>query len=1177
MKDMKKKLRLSILLLLIGGSSAFSQVFRKAEPIICPVDPNSYDTSIPPPKKFLDQKLNRNANQATIIVNYNNFTEEAQVAYQYAVDIWQSLINSPVTIIVNANYVPLGEGVLGSAGPTTFVRDFEGAPFDTTFYPIALAEKIAGRDLNGEGVADINSNFNSDFDFYFGTDANPPAGQYDFVSIVLHELGHGLGFTGAVSFEDGIGSWSLGNTGNSSVYTQFVNLSDGTSITDLPDNSEETGDALTGRDLFFNGPISVNRLQEEPKLWAPASWSGGSSYSHLDENEYPAGDPNSLMSPQFGAGEAIHDPGITLDLFADMGWVHTYLTHQNDNNITTNLNDPFEVNLTVTSDTGFNVLDPVLVYSTDNFDNSSNIVMTDAGDGINFSASIPNPGIEANIKYYFEGIEDEAGRIYTAPSNAPNKFYEINILNLATRPLPYRLEDGGNFESNEDDFKAIILAGNENVWEYGQPGNILNTPASGVNAWKTRLNENIGPVSSSLSSALISPIFDFSDETKNQELSFKFLMENAFTDANGLFSSGPFGLQVQFSLDQGQTWEILGSANDQRGSNWYNVQESEPLVFPASSNAGWIQQTIEIEENGDTTFVPLEVKYNVSFLTGNESVNFKIVFNVRQDFIDAGYDADGVLIDDFSIISSSPTADFISSSQGILYAGVEVGFEYISTGATSFEWDFGDGSTSTLENPTHIYAEGGTYDVTLTITSPDGTDTQIKENLIKVIPTRQTPYAIEDGGNLEGEAEDFSILNISGSGFSIGSSSIEGKAGTASGENAFVTAINEEEYVDNSEAYIYTPEFDFSSLGNYEFAFKTNYQFEDNWDGFIVQYTLDRGENWLKLNNEGGNDWYNQISDPQSVFGAEVPIFSGSTGNEFQRKFADVSFLGGEEKIGFRIQFLTDAAVTDVGMAIDDFELSGPAPGPAVPNFTADVQSGCEGLTVTFKNESLGTIQSLDWNFGEGAEPQTATGVGPHEVVYNTAGNYSVGLVATDFAGASITEEKVSYVSVGASHVPTIIAGERSDDFTILLTASEGETYQWFINGDSIPQANEQTYLAVEDARYSVAILIDNCIGFSDDSNIITSNDSPLARSFSVFPNPLDTNGELNISFENEYLGIYSVDVYSLNGRKIISEEFDKTAKEEAQVINLKSANEGLYLVRVRTGNQSTQIKVLIE
>jgi len=1174
---MKKTLLLfTTVFILIGHLSLNAQVFKKFDPVICPVDHNSYDTFVPPPQKsqsFSERKVQKD--NANIVVNYNGFTEEAQQAYQYAVDIWASLLKSPVQIVVNANFIELEQGVLGSAGPTNYVRDFQGAIQDTTYYPIALAEKLAGFNLNAPGDADINSNFNSEFNFYFGLDGNPPSGQYDFVSIVLHELGHGLGFTGAASYDGGIGNWALNTNNDASIYTMFVELGNGTPITDIPSGTTEAGDAFTGNNLFFNGPVSVSALGETPKLYAPSTWNRGSSYSHLDENEYPAGDPNSLMSPQFGSGEAIHDPGISLDIFADMGWVHTYLTHENTNKISNNITDPFEISLSVSSDTGFNVLSPALVYSSDNFETSTTIEMTDSGDGVNFTVEIPNPGVEANIKYYFEGVEDKAGRAYTAPSNAPNKFYEINILNFNTRTLPYELANGGDFESNENDFHSVTLTGNQSIWEYGQPGNVLNQPVSGQNVWKTKLTENIGLSNTSISNALISPIFDFSDETKNLELSFKFLMENAFTTANGLFSTGPFGLQVQFSLNEGQSWEILGEAKDKRGINWYNVEESSPSVFPVEANAGWIQQTIEVVDS-DTTFVPLETKYNVSFLAGNDKVNFRFVFFARQDFIEAGYKADGVLIDDFEITTSNPTADFISSSEGLLYPGNEVAFEYISAGATAFEWDFGDGNTSSLENPTHIYEEGGIYDVSLTITSPNGTDTKIKEKLIKVIASRQIPYTIEDGGNLETENEDFSILNISGSGFSLGKSSIEGKAGTASGENAFVTAIDEDEYVNDSEAYIYTPEFEFNSLGTYEFSFETNYQFEDNWDGFIVEYTLDRGENWIKLNDEEAEGWYNQISDPQSVFGSEVPIFSGNTGNSFERKFTDISFLGGEGLVSFRVKFLSDAAETRAGMAIDNFELSGPTPGPAMPNFSADIQSGCEGTTVVFVNESAGTIKDLQWDFGAGAEPQTASGVGPHEVVYNSAGSINVSLTAEDFVGAFITEEKEGFISIGSNHIPTFSVSGPDEEGVILLTASEGESYQWFYKNTIIEGATEKTLSTQNSGNYKVAVTIDGCLGISENS-IVTSNDSPLEKSFSVFPNPLKNGKELNISFENEYLGEYNIEVYSLNGRRILSEKFNKTRNQETQEINLKNVIDGLYLVRVTTGNQSTQMKILVE
>jgi hypothetical protein len=156
----------------------------------------------------------------------------------------------------------------------------------------------------------------------------------------------------------------------------------------------------------------------------------------------------------------------------------------------------------------------------------------------------------------------------------------------------------------------------------------------------------------------------------------------------------------------------------------------------------------------------------------------------------------------------------------------KVSFEYISTGATSFAWDFGDGNISNLENPTHIYTQGGSFDVSLTITSPDGEDTVLKENYITVNNSKTIPYTLENGGDLEGEVIDFIVENISGTGFELGQSTIQGKAGTASGENALVTGINVEDYANNSEAYIYTPEFEFESLGKYELAFETNYSFE---------------------------------------------------------------------------------------------------------------------------------------------------------------------------------------------------------------------------------------------------------------------------------------------------------------------------------------------------------------
>ena len=56
-----------------------------------------------------------------------------------------------------------------------------------------------------------------------------------------------------------------------------------------------------------------------------------------------------------------------------------------------------------------------------------------------------------------------------------------------------------------------------------------------------------------------------------------------------------------------------------------------------------------------------------------------------------------------------------------------------STGAvTSWSWNFGDGGTSTAQNPGHTYAAAGDYTVSLTVTGPGGSDTATRTNYIHV-------------------------------------------------------------------------------------------------------------------------------------------------------------------------------------------------------------------------------------------------------------------------------------------------------------------------------------------------------------------------------------------------------------------------------------------------------------
>ena len=269
---------------------------------------------------------------AEFIVEYNGFTPEARAAFQYAVDIWSTIVVSDVPIRVEANFLALAPGVLGSAGTTNLFANFEGAPEEDRWYYSALADALSGQDLNQDvdtlaDFPDIRTRFSSAFNWYYGTDLNPASDQFDFVTIVLHELGHGLGFTGFAGYEDStqVGDIRVNYRGLNLpvIYNDFVKDGFRTPILAVPDPSVKLGALLTGRNnLFMTGKNTVAAYDgEQPQLFAPDVWNPGSSYSHWDEESFPPGDSNSLMTPFAGFAESNHQVGaITKGLFEDMGW-----------------------------------------------------------------------------------------------------------------------------------------------------------------------------------------------------------------------------------------------------------------------------------------------------------------------------------------------------------------------------------------------------------------------------------------------------------------------------------------------------------------------------------------------------------------------------------------------------------------------------------------------------------------------------------------------------------------------------------------------------------------------------------------------------------------------------------------------------------------------------------------
>ena len=254
--------------------------------------------------------------KSNFIVNFNTVPIVARSAVQAAIDVWSENFSSTVPVNVNVSWGRASSyGILAAASAKNNFANFPNAPDKTLYYAAALANALAGKDIDPT-APELEITITSDAPWYYGTDGKCPPKSYDLESVILHEMGHGLGFISGNYYDQYSG---YGRIDQPTPFDAYAQLPDGRRLADMPSPSIETGKALTSP-LYWSGENAIKANNGiKPPLYAPSIYEPGSSISHLDERTFSQSGANSVMTPNLDSGEVFHLPGsLLLAMIDDM-------------------------------------------------------------------------------------------------------------------------------------------------------------------------------------------------------------------------------------------------------------------------------------------------------------------------------------------------------------------------------------------------------------------------------------------------------------------------------------------------------------------------------------------------------------------------------------------------------------------------------------------------------------------------------------------------------------------------------------------------------------------------------------------------------------------------------------------------------------------------------------------
>lgn len=358
-------------------------------------------------------------------------------------------------------------------------------------------------------------------------------------------------------------------------------------------------------------------------------------------------------------------------------------------------------------------------------------------------------------------------------------------------------------------------------------------------------------------------------------------------------------------------------------------------------------------------------------------------------------------------------------------------------------------------------------------------------------------------------------------------------------------------------SYLESPCFDLTTLDHPWISFKLNWLLERQYDGLVLQYSLDGGSTYTNVGAYGDADdclnanWYNSSNivnltsaSPRHGWsgGPSGSCSAGGSGGWITAKHC-LAYLANAPSVRFRFLFGAGSQCNSYdGAAIDDILIQNAPPNAPAINYA------CNGNTVTFTNAGGGCPTVFAWDFGDpasGAANYAATENATH--TFSTAGNYTITYTQSSGCAASGTvTQDITFLDATVQHTDAN-CGPGSGSASVVVNNAASPNYAWTPGGEttaSITGLSGGTYgitvTAPNACPFTAQVVIAqsgtgltvqgtthdaSCAGAGDGSAILTVSGGAPAYQYDWSP-----SGGTQATATDLTAGTYTCDITDANG-----------------------------------------------